>query len=134
MQLPHGATVVVADGAKLVMFRNTGNEADPSLTELPHGQVDVENMDSGKRHQSSAANPDDSTQNEDAFASGVADILNKAVLGGKIDALLVIAAPKTLGELRINYHKTLQAKLIGEIAKDLTGHDIPDILKSIAAA
>jgi len=134
MQLPHGATVAVTDGAKLVMFRNSGNEANPELTALPHGPVDVENMDSGKRHQSSAANPDDSTQDEDAFAAGTAELLNKQVMAGKIDALVIIAAPKTLGELRRGYHKTLEAKLIGEIAKDLTGHPAPDVLKAIAAA
>lgn len=134
MILPHGATVVVADGAKLVMFRNSGTDANPELTPLPHGAVDVENMDGGKRHQSSAANPDDSTQDEDAFAAGTAELLNKQVMAGKIDALVVIAAPKTLGELRRGYHKTLEAVLLGEIAKDLTGHPIKDIEKSIAAA
>jgi protein required for attachment to host cells len=46
----------------------------------------------------------------------------------------VIAAPRTLGELRKHYHKTLEAKMVGEISKDLTGHAMADIEKVIAAA
>ena len=60
-------------------------------------------------------------------------MLNKRVLDGKIEALIVIAAPRTLGELRRHYHKALAAVLVGEIAKELTGHSIADIEKTIAA-
>ena len=89
---------------------------------------------SGARHQSSSANPDDSQVEEDSFAAGIADLLNRRVLDGKIANLIVIAAPRTLGELRKHYHKELSAKLVGEIAKDLTGQSVQDIEKSIAAA
>ena len=56
------------------------------------------------------------------------------MLSGQIAALAVIAAPKTLGELRKHYHKQLSAVLVGEVAKDLTGHSQSDIEKSIASA
>lgn len=59
-------------------------------------------------------------------------MLNKRVLDGKIDNLIVIAAPRTLGELRKHYHKTLSAILLVEIAKDLTGHPADDVEKIIA--
>ncbi len=39
-----------------------------------------------------------------------------------------------LGELRKHYHKQLSAVLVGEVAKDLTGHSEGDIEKAIAAA
>ena len=134
MQLPHGATVAVADGAKLVMFRNAGDEARPSLSPVPHDKVDTHNKSAGQHHQSTDGNPADNQQEEDAFAAGVAAILNKRVLDNKIDALVVIAAPRTLGELRKHWHKALSAVLVGEIAKDLTGHGVKDIERSIAAA
>jgi protein required for attachment to host cells len=54
------------------------------------------------------------------------------VLDGKITDLVIIAAPRTLGELRKHYHKKLSATLVGEIAKDLTGHAVQDIEKAIA--
>ena len=134
MQLPRNAVVAVADGETLNLYRNTGDERAPSLTALPEADVSTTNRSSGSRHQSSSANPSDSQQEEDSFAAGVAGLLNTRVLDGKIDDLIVIAAPRTLGELRKHYHKALEAKLTGEIAKDLTGHGAADILKTIAAA
>lgn len=134
MLLPTGATVAVADGEKLSLFRNTGDETHPKLTAVPVGEVATDNKGSGARHGSSAANPDDSQQEEDSFAAGTAELLNKEVLGGRIKQLVVIAAPRSLGELRKHYHKTLSAVLLTEIAKDLTGHTSDDIEKAILTA
>ncbi|WP_243451998.1 host attachment protein [Sphingosinicella soli] len=61
-------------------------------------------------------------------------MLNKRVLDGKIDALIIVAAPRTLGELRKHYHKALSAVLVGEILKDLTGHSVADVESTIAGA
>ena len=134
MLLPTGATVAVADGEKLALFRNTGDEANPKLTAVPSPEIGTDNKGTGGRHHSSSANPGESQQTEDNFAAGAADMLNSQVLTGKIKQLVVIAAPRTLGELRKHYHKKLSDVLMCEIAKDLTGHAIPDIEKSIAAA
>ena len=134
MKLPKNAVVAVADGETLNLYRNTGDESSPALTALPDADVSTTNKGSGGRHQSSSANPGDSQQDEDSFAAGVVSLLNKRVLDGKIDDLVVIAAPRTLGELRKHYHKLLEAKLAGEIAKDLTGHSPADIAKAIASA
>ncbi len=134
MQLPKGATVAVADGEKLNLFRNTGDEADPKLIALPASAVSSDNKGSGARHQSSSANPDSSQVEEDSFSAGVADLLNRQVLDGKITDLFIIAAPRTLGEMRKHYHKKLSAMLVGEISKDLTSHSLNDIEKTIASA
>lgn len=88
----------------------------------------------GPSHQSSSANPDSSQIEEDSFAAGTADLLNRQVLGGQIGKLIVIAAPRTLGELRKHYHQKLSAVLVGEIPKDLTGHSAQEIAKVVAAA
>ncbi len=90
-------------------------------------------MGSGGRHQSSAANPSDSQHDEDSFAAGTAEVLNRRVLDGTIDNLIIVAAPRTMGELRKQWHKSLTVALVGEIAKDLTGHAIADIEKIVAA-
>lgn len=134
MKIPKGAFVAVADGEILNLFRNTGDEATPQLTSIPDEPVSMENKGSGGRHYSSAANPADSQQEEDSFAAGIAEILNKRVLDGKIDNLIVVAAPRTLGELRRHYHKSLSAVLVGEIAKDLTGHSTTQVEQIIEAA
>ncbi len=134
MKLPKGATVAVADGAKLNLFHNTGDEVSPKLTAVEHGAVSSEHSGAGARHPSSSANPDDQQTTEDGFAGNVADMLNKQVLAGKISHLVVIAAPKTLGELRKHYHAKLSDVLVGELSKDLTGQSAAEVEKAIAAA
>jgi protein required for attachment to host cells len=134
VDLKNGALVAVIDGEQLKLFKNSGDAGSLKLTETPSADVSTENKGSGGRHASSSANPSDSQQNEDAFAAGAAEILNHKVMSGSVDELVVIAAPRTLGELRKHYHKTLSAKLIGEVSKDLTGHSVADIEKAINAA
>ena len=132
MILPQGATVAVVDGEKLVLFKNTGH-AQPELSAMENPAM-AERASGSPGHASSAANPDNDTQAEDGFAMGVAEVLNKWVLNNKVDHLLVIAAPKTLGQLRKGWHKETQAKLVGEIAKDLTGHSTDQIAAAIEKA
>ena len=50
------------------------------------------------------------------------------------ERLIVIAPPRTLGELRKHYHKEVSDRITGELAKDLTGHPVPAIEKAIADA
>ena len=66
--------------------------------------------------------------------AGVAAMLNAQVMAGHIGSLIIIAAPRTLGEMRRHYHKALSARLVGEVAKDLTGHCVQDIEKAVANA
>ena len=134
MKIPKGTTVAVADGELLNLFQNSGDESAPRLSALPDAAISSDNKGSGGRHHSSSANPSESQLEEDSFAAGTAAFLNKQVLDGKIESLIIVAAPRTLGELRKHYHKTLSAILVGEIAKDLTGQSASDIEKTIAAA
>lgn len=134
MELKKGALVAVVDGARLKLFSNAGDAGVLKLSEQSAGDVSTDNKGSGGRHASSSANPDDRQQDEDAFAAGVAELLNREATGGAVSEVVVIAAPRTLGELRKHYHKTLGAKLAGEISKDLTGHSVADIEKAIGAA
>lgn len=132
MILPNAAIVAVVDGEKLLMFKNTGHE-DPHLTVFETAPVEA-SASGSPGHQSSAANPDNDTQAEDGFAVGVAAMLNKLAFQGDVKDVVVIAAPKTLGELRKHWHKQLEAKLVGEIAKDLTGQSAEHIAAAIAKA
>ncbi len=127
MELPNGATVAVLDGEAFRLFRNTGDGAASKLTALETPKVSGDNKGSGARHASSAANPDDSRLEEDSFVAAVAAHLNAGTMGNGITALVVVAPPKALGELRKHYHTTLKAKLVGEIGKDLAGRPIPEI-------
>jgi protein required for attachment to host cells len=132
MNLPSGATVAVVDGEKLVLFKNTGHMS-VELTPEPTPAIEARAFGSSG-HQSSQGNPDSDARAEDGFAVGVADMLNRAAMAGKFEALLVIAAPRTLGELRKHWHKELSSRLVGEIAKDLTGHSPDQIATAIHKA
>ena len=134
MLIPNETFVAVVDGKKLNLFRNSSDNGEPDLVAMSVPAVDDTNKSSGGRHQSSAANPDDSQQSEDGFAAGVAAMLNAQVLAGNIGKLIIIAAPRTLGEMRKHYHKGLSAKLLGEVAKDLTGHALADVEQAVANA
>lgn len=134
MMLPQGAVVAVADGEKLVLLENEGDEREMKLKALPAVTVQSGSTSSGAGHHNSAANPNESQAAEDGFASGTASLLNRQVLDGEISNLVIIAAPRTLGELRKHYHKSLSAVLLHEIPKDLTGHSLRDIEKTLTAA
>lgn len=134
MLLPVNATVAVIDGEKLRLFRNGGLPDAPKLIELEEPSLSGDNKSSGARHASSAANPDDKRLEEDSFVVAVAGWLNSQVMGKAIESLAVVAAPKSLGELRKHYHKTLEAALVGELAKDLTGHSAADIEAALIKA
>lgn len=133
MLLPHGTVIALADGKKFELYRNGGNEAEPTLTALPAPKLDEHNHGSGGRHYSSSGNPQAHLLEEDAHAAGVAAWLNSQVLSHKIEHLVVIAAPRTLGELRRHYHKQTEHALVGELSKDLVGRQPPDIIAALRA-
>jgi protein required for attachment to host cells len=133
MMLPKGTTVAVADGEKLNLFRNAGDEAELQLVSVSHGDIDSDPGTSTGR-KSSAANPDHGQAGEDQFSTGIVQYLNQQALAGKIENVVIIAAPRALGEMRKHYHKALSAILLSEIAKDLTGHSVADVEKAVAAS
>ncbi|MBW6526638.1 host attachment family protein [Sphingomonas sp. RHCKR7] len=71
---------------------------------------------------------------EDRFAAEAADLLKRRALANDFESLIVVAPPKTLGELRKHYHKEVSQRLTGELSKDLTGHTIPDIEQALLSA
>jgi len=64
----------------------------------------------------------------------VADLLNGWAATNKFDKILVVAAPKTMGELRQQWSKPFTERLCGELTNELTGRTGPEIAKAIAAA
>ncbi len=134
MRLPHDTMVAVADGEKLHLFRSEGNEEHPRLTPAGHPHVEGSNHAAGARHRSSAANPDEKQDGEDVFAAATAKMLNEQAMSNAFAHAVVIASPRMLGELRKHYHKSFQAKILKEIAKDMTGQHKDQIATAIAHA
>ncbi|MEW9808255.1 host attachment protein [Mesorhizobium marinum] len=129
MILPNNAVVAVVDGKRMRLFRNAGREPHIELVDLPSPELEPAKAGSGSRHRSSSANPDDRRQAEDDFAAAVADHLNGEALADRIEQLVIIADPRTLGELRRHFHDVLEKRLIGQLAKDLSGRP-PEAIKA----
>ena len=130
MHLPNDTMVAVADGEKFHLFRTTGNDLQPA----GHPKVEGSNHSAGSRHVSQSANPDEKQGAEDAFAAATAQWLNREAMANAFEHAVVIAPPKMLGELRKHYHKALEAKILKEIPKDMTGQGRDHIAAAIERA
>jgi len=130
MLLPHGTVIALIDGRNFELYRNAGNEAEPDLAALPSPGLDAHNH-SGVGHRSSPGNHANSQVDEDAHANAAAAWLNGEVLGHRIESLVVIAPPRTLGELRRHYHQTTERAVIRELGKDLVGKPADAIIAAL---
>lgn len=135
MKLPRNACVAVVDGEKFALFRNEGQPLEPKLKRQDTGELDITNFSAGVRHQDDIGQRHGRTDlNELAHGAAVAEWLNARAIANDLDDLLVIADPKTLGEMRRHYHSELERRLVGEIDKTLTGEPIERIEQAIIAA
>ena len=152
MHVPHNTFVLVADGRKMLFFRNEGDADYPTLKveaaqEHSNPRDGEQKTDTAGRSSSTGAGTTTGggsgssmgeanyhQQEEDRFAAETAAMLKRRAMAHEFDKLIVVAPPRTLGELRKHYHKEVTDRLAGELAKDLTGHTIPDIEKALAAA
>ena len=146
MQVPHNSFVLVADGRKMLFFRNEGDSEFLKLEVERKREHDVgEDRDmktddagrtfdaSGGAGRSAYEEVDFHQLEEDRFAAEAAEMLKQRALRNEFDSVIIVAPPRTLGELRKHYHKEVEKRLTGEIAKDLTGHPVPEIEKIIRA-
>jgi len=140
MVLPNNALVLVADGRKMLFLRNHGDESRIDL-QLDANQEQKKNpatCDQGTdrpsrsfrsfgTQRSSMAQSDFHQIEEDLFAAEAAIISKERVLNHDFRALVVIAPPRTLGELGNYYHKEVESRILLEMHQDLTGFPKSDI-------
>lgn len=131
MLLPHGTIVALIDGNKFELFRNAGNEAEPRLEKQDAPSLDTSNHSAGSHHESAKGNHGRHKEQEEVHSAAAVDWLNRQVLDHRIDNLVVIAAPRTLGDMRPHYHRQLQQVLLKELPKDLTGRQGPEIVAAL---
>jgi protein required for attachment to host cells len=134
MIIPYKTTIAVVDGRRFRLFRNEAIEPHIHLVELNEPDLDHQNPGSGHRHRSAATNPDLSRHEEDDFAAAATNRLNRLAIGGRVEALFLIADPRTLGEMRRHYNDALRALLLGELDKDFAGATIPAIERALVKA
>lgn len=140
MPLPNNALVLVIDGRKALFFRNHGDQNQIDLRTEAHDERqdradhEIKTDASGATAQQPARfgrsvyeETDFHQQEEERWAHAAAEKINTRALTNDFDALVIIAPPKTLGELRRKLHKEAAERVICEIPKQMTGHPIPDI-------
>jgi protein required for attachment to host cells len=140
LKIKHGDWVFVGDGRKALLLRNEG---DPDLLDLR--RLEVREDDNPPSREQGTDGPGRSSVNigprsaidttdwhaleEARFAATIAERLNRAAEQNQFEHIVIAAPPKVLGELRREYSKRLQGKILAEIDKDLTHHTFPNIAK-----
>jgi protein required for attachment to host cells len=144
IRIPHNAFVFVGDGRKALILRNDG---DPDLLNLKTERVFTD--DNPATHEqgtdrpgrafssvgagrSSVAQTDWHKLEEHRFATDVAAALERIVRERGVHALVVVAPPRALADLRKAFHPDVKKRIIAEIDKDLTKHPIDQIEKRLA--
>ena len=140
----NGAWVLVGDGRRALFLENHG---DPDVLDLRVIEARVEDnpatrdqgTDAPGRAFASRGGPRSSLETTDwhelekeHFADRIAETINKAAELGEMKEVVLIAPPRVLGELRKHLSVKAQAKVKGEIDKDLTRHPISEIEKALA--
>ncbi len=158
MQIPHNAYVLVADGTKLLFFRNEGDADYPKLeVELEREEEDPKDSEQGRSEpgrtfssnrgdprnggygatmgaaRSAYSETDFHQLQKDNFAHEAARMLKEKALANAFEQLIIVAPPATLGELRKHYHKEVESRIAGEVAKDLTNMPVAEIEKILQA-
>lgn len=135
LKLPHNAFVFVSDGRKALFLRNEGDEKFPNLkTESVFEDENPMNHEQGTDRPGrvskvlgtahrSALEPVE----ENRFTRKVAAAMEEVVRTGKVPALVIVAPPRALAELRSAFHADVKSRVIAEIDKDLTRHPVADI-------
>ena len=144
LEIPHNALVFVGDGRKALFLRNDGDEKFPNLkTEKVFEDVNPPSHEQGTDRpghigkgsqpgRRSAVEPTDWHDIEEHhFARKVADALEQVIRTRKVKALVVVAPPKTLADLRDAFHADVKARVIAEINKDLTKQPVWEIEKHL---
>ncbi|PTX55586.1 protein required for attachment to host cells [Litoreibacter ponti] len=138
-RLKHKTWVLIADGEKALFLENQTDGEDPHLEvfreEEQDNPKDIDQSanrpgrmhDGGPRHRSAFDDTDWHELAKERFASDLADILYKQAHKGRFEHLVIAAAPNVLGELRQELHQEVSDKVIGEIPKTLTNHQIDEI-------
>jgi protein required for attachment to host cells len=140
MPLPHDALVLVADGRKMLFFRNHGDEDQIDLRTEAHDAREYQRKDreiktdapgvvqqSFGSGRSTYEEPDFQQQEEDRWIKEAAEELKDRALRNDYDALAVVAPPRALGVLRKCLHKEVEKRIVCTVNKEMSARPIPDI-------
>jgi protein required for attachment to host cells len=144
MPLPNNALVLVADGRKMLFFRNQGDENQIDLrteaheqredrkdrdlkTDAPGNAATLKSSGGADVHRPAYSETDFHQQEEDRWIEDAAEELKKRALRNDFEALAIVAPPRALGHLRKKLHKQVEQRIVCTVNKEMSGRPIPDI-------
>ena len=144
MDIPSRALVLIGDGEKALFLRNAGNSQELKL-EVEHvfahdnPATHEQGTDKPGRTAASAGTARSAMEQtdwhrlgEERFAAEIAAIIYRLAHANKFEALVVVAPPRVLGNLRKAFHKEVVDRITAEVPKELTSHTVPDIERLLA--
>lgn len=143
--LNHNARVLVTDGGRATVFRNTGQVGQPDLQPFKAYHLDnpptrEQGTDKPPRTNTLAGNSaaieatDFHQQAEDRFVAEIARDMERDLAAGEFGELIVIAPPVALGVYRRAAAPRLREATLAEINKDLTKHGAAEIAAIVVKA
>ena len=143
IRMPHDTLVLVGDGRKALFLRNQGDEkfadlrvkrvfadANPPTHEQGTDKPGRAFASVGERR--SAVEPTDwHDLEEHRFAREVAGALENLVRQERIKAVVIVAPPRALSDLRQALHPCVKVRIIAELDNDLTHHPVNEIEKHL---
>jgi protein required for attachment to host cells len=141
---PHGATVLVCDGRKSLLFQNAGSPAAPKLQLLEQHVAPANppthlqgvdrpgRADTGHGRRSAVGQTDFHDDAERAFAIETLGRLEDVVKTRDAEPVFIVAPPRTLAILLDHMSAKLRTMLVGDMAADLTKHTVADMEERLA--
>src|SRR5271165_2739103 len=138
--IPHDAFVFIGDGRKALFLRNAGDEMFANfVTERVFVDENPPTHEQGtdrpgRAFQSAATSTRSGATRsavettdwhkieEHRFVKRVSDALERLVRERDAPALVIVAPPKALADLRNALHPDVKARVVAELNKDLTKH------------
>ncbi len=143
--LKTGTWVLIADGEKALFLENVGDDQDMNLQVIrKEEQENPDTSDQGTDRpgrfndgpsvqRSAVQDTDWHALEKHRFAKDLAEMLYKRAHAGRFDDIVIVAAPKVLGDLRTELHQEVTAKVVAEIDQTHTNQPIDEIERMLAA-
>ncbi len=145
LEIPHDAFIFIGDGRKALFLRNAGDEKFPNFRvervfvddnppthEQGSDRPGRAFKRAGTNLRSGVEDTDWHELEEHRFAQRVAAAMERLVRERKVKALVVVAPPRALADLRFAFHSDVKKRIMAEIDKDLTKHPVLEIEKQLA--
>jgi len=142
IRLKHKGWVVVADGEKALFLENAGTPDKPALHVFngfgqPNPKTAAQGEDRpgrlsdgmGNAHRSAVQETDWHRLAKHEFAHKIASVLEQNAQADRFEQIVIVAPAVVMGELRKSLGDAVTKRIVSEVAKDLTGHPVPEIEK-----